>query len=80
MDKDIRVVIVQDGDLYFAQCLEVNIAAQGTTRDEAMERLRIAFNAEARERGETIFDLGPAPEEYVRMYESEPTRHHLQVA
>jgi predicted RNase H-like HicB family nuclease len=33
----------KEGDWYVAQCLEVDVASQGTTESEAMENLREAL-------------------------------------
>ncbi len=33
----------QEGDSYMAQCLEVDVASQGETQDEALENLREAL-------------------------------------
>ncbi|RWC13942.1 MAG: hypothetical protein E5W53_05330 [Mesorhizobium sp.] len=73
MDKTaIRLVVFKDGDHYIAQALEVDIAAQGDTPEEASRRLGIALNAEARDakaEGRNLLDLGPAPETVRVLYE-----------
>ena len=35
--------VVQEGDWYVAQCLEVDVASQGTTQAEALDNLREAL-------------------------------------
>ena len=35
--------LVQEGDWYVAQCLEVDVASQGTTAAEALDNLREAL-------------------------------------
>lgn len=65
--QDIRVIVLKDDGLYFAQCLEVDVAAQGATPEEAIARLKNVLNAEAEElrnKGRSLKDIGPAPEPY----------------
>ena len=74
MERPIRVVVFRDGDLYIAQCIEVDIGAQGKSVDEAMKRVRIAINAESREaaaNGKDLFDIGPAPSAFHAMFQSD---------
>lgn len=68
----IRVVVFEDGDHFIAQALEVDVAAQGRTADEASRRLEAALAAENRDAqsvGRTIFDIGPAPDAIRVLYE-----------
>ncbi len=72
MAEQFRVIVLKDAGVYVAQCLEVDVSAQGATPDEAMQRLGIAFRAEVREakqNGKSIMDIGPAPASYSAMYE-----------
>lgn len=83
MAEQIRVIVLKDEDVYVAQCLEIDIAAQGRTADEAMARLRIAFRAEladAKENGRSIEDIGPAPEAFSMMYDSNVVERTALVA
>jgi hypothetical protein len=69
----IRVIVFKDGDLYIAQALEVDIAAQGPSPEEASRRLGVALDAEAREAekaGRDWFEIGPAPEAMRVLYEN----------
>ena len=43
MTQNFNAVIVKEGDWYVAQCLEVDVASQGKTEDEAMENLNEAL-------------------------------------
>ncbi|MFN6963540.1 MAG: type II toxin-antitoxin system HicB family antitoxin [Pyrinomonadaceae bacterium] len=43
MTMDFNAVIVKEGDWYVAQCLELDIASQGETEDEAMANLNEAL-------------------------------------
>jgi len=77
MDRTIRVVVFRDGDRYIAQALEVDIAAQGPSPEEASRRLETALSAEAREaeaEGRDLFDIGPAPETIRVLYEDRVVR------
>ena len=70
--RTIRVVIFPDGDMFIAQALEVDIAAQGRTPDEARRRLVLAVNSEqsdADKEGKNLFDIGPAPASVQALYE-----------
>jgi hypothetical protein len=70
----VRVVVFKDGDHYVAQALEVDIAAQGASPEEASRRLGVVLDAEAREakaEGRDLFDIGPAPETMRVLYENQ---------
>ena len=73
MQHTYRVVGLKDGDVFVAQVLEVDVSAQGRSFDEALERLKLALNAEGREAeasGRDIYDLlGPAPKMFHDLYE-----------
>ena len=76
MDRTaIRVVVFKDGAKFVAQALEVDVAAQGETPEEASRRLDIALEAEARDAkaaGRELFDvIGPAPETMRVLYENQ---------
>ena len=43
MKKDFSVTIWQEDEWYIAQCLEVDVASQGGTEEEAIENLRDAL-------------------------------------
>lgn len=63
--KHLSVVVFKDSGCYIAQAIEVDIAAQGRTPEEALNRLGVAVNVERREAeeaGRDMFDIGPAPE------------------
>lgn len=83
MAEQIRVIVLKDEDVYVAQCLEIDIAAQGKTADEALARLRVAFKAEladAMECGRSIKDIGPAPDAFAMMYDSNVVERTALVA
>ncbi|MGR9312144.1 type II toxin-antitoxin system HicB family antitoxin [Rhizobium leguminosarum] len=83
MAEQIRVIVLQDDGVFVAQCLEVDIAAQGKTAEEAMARLKLAFNAEvreAKESGRSLMDIGPAPEAFAMMYGSKVVERTALVA
>lgn len=43
MKKDMSMVVWKEGDWFVAQCLDIDIASQGETEDEAIENLRDAL-------------------------------------
>jgi predicted RNase H-like HicB family nuclease len=43
MRRTFTAVLTKEGDWFVAQCLEVDIASQGHTADEAMDNLREAL-------------------------------------
>ena len=43
MIQNFNAVIVKEGDWYIAQCLEVDVASQGETEDEALKNLNEAL-------------------------------------
>lgn len=71
MAEQLRVLILKDGDVFVAQCLEIDIAAQGHTEGEAIARLRAALMAElecAKEAGKSLADIGPAPKHFEMLF------------
>jgi hypothetical protein len=63
--KTLRAVVYREGDLYVAQCLECDIAAQAADLDSVLDRLDLTIEAECalrRERNEKPFEcFTPAP-------------------
>ena len=43
MKKELNAVVSQEGDWFVAQCLDVDVASQGETEEEALENLRDAL-------------------------------------
>jgi len=43
MTQDFNAAIIKEGDWYVAQCLEVDVASQGETEDEAVKNLNEAL-------------------------------------
>jgi hypothetical protein len=71
MSKPLRVVVFKDAGMFVAQCLEIDIAAQGSTEAEAAMRLNAVFKAEvaeAKQKGIDIEEIGPAPAEFHAAY------------
>lgn len=74
MSKPLRVIVFKDGDIFVAQCLEIDISAQGSTEAEAAMRLNAVFvdeMAAAKASGLTLEDIGPAPESFHSAYKIE---------
>jgi predicted RNase H-like HicB family nuclease len=43
MKKDMSFVVWQEGEWFIAQCLDVDVASQGYSEDEAVDSLRDAL-------------------------------------
>jgi predicted RNase H-like HicB family nuclease len=43
MTRNFNAVIIKEGEWYVAQCLDVDVASQGKTEDEAMKNLNEAL-------------------------------------
>jgi predicted RNase H-like HicB family nuclease len=43
MTRDFNAVISKEGDWYIAQCLEIDVASQGETEDDALRNLNEAL-------------------------------------
>jgi predicted RNase H-like HicB family nuclease len=74
MANPLRVVILKDGDIFVAQCLEYDVAAQGKTEEQAIKRLKACLRAEeeiAAAEGRELSDIGPAPEAFHAVYDSD---------
>lgn len=71
-DNVIRVVQFREGSWYVAQCLDVDIAAQGKTEDDLfyqLSRILVGRVLAAEDLGVNPFDaLPPAPKRYWDMY------------
>lgn len=66
MDK-LDVVLIDDGNVHIAQCLQYDIAAQGDTIDDAKRAFEYAVAAEIGymlATGRTLADLPAAPRCY----------------
>lgn len=54
MKKKFNAIIWQEDDWYIAQCLEVDVASQGKSREEALKNLREALELHFEEPRATI--------------------------
>ena len=43
MKRQFSASITREGDWYIAQCIQVDVASQGTTEDDALDNLRDAL-------------------------------------
>ena len=72
----VRVLLLQDGDTWVAQCLEYDIGTQAPTLDLLQTRFDAVFNAECRHRierfGNPFKGLDPAPDLYQDMWDRAP--------
>ena len=68
-DPLMRVVITKEGDKFVGQVLEHDICSQGATIDQLMDRLGLTIELERQERGGTLADIAPAPDEFHKIWE-----------
>ena len=83
MTEALRVIVLKDGDVYVAQCLEVDISAQGRSEDEAMSRLKAVLHAECEEAaaaGRDVMSIGPAPFHFRTLYNADVVQRTKLVA
>lgn len=68
----LNVLIFQQGPFWVAQCLEHDINSQGTSIDQALDRLEcilsISMEIDAEENKEPLKDIPPAPAKYMKMF------------
>lgn len=62
MKRKFAVSITRDGDWYVAQALEVDVASQGETEQEALDNIREALE---------LYFEPPAPERVPKIYQVE---------
>lgn len=70
MASPVNILLIEDGDLFVAQCLEYDIAAQGRSKEEVLKRFRAAFKAEMAEAKERGVEIGPAPKLFHAIYKA----------
>lgn len=67
------VLCVQKSGYWFAQCLDHNIAAEGSTLEEARENWAELFESHLRVakklKREPFTDIGEVPEKYIELHE-----------
>ncbi len=54
MKASFTAVVWQEGDLFVAQCLEVDVASQGRTEEEAIDNLKEALELYLEDAGEVV--------------------------
>ena len=84
---ELRVVVLKDGEVYVAQCLELDISAQASDLKSLRHRMNAAIDAErdyANATGKSLDDIGKAPKHFFDMWEkawgSERTSVDLRLA
>ena len=80
----IRVVVIRDGDMWAAQCLEYDIGAQAASVNALMDRLACAIDAERAESeersgGEAIAGIPKAPKRFRDLRENGAARLELRL-
>ena len=73
MAQNHKIVAYPEGNSWIAQALEVDIAAQGLSLNDAIRRLRCTIELERAHtlavHGEAFHGIGPAPERFLEMAE-----------
>lgn len=72
--EHLRVVVFREGDVYIAQCLEIDIATQAPDIIDLIERLSLTIDAECAlslELGKQPFEgIAPAPNYFHSLWEN----------
>lgn len=67
----LSVLLHRDGDAWFAQCLQFDVAAQGRTPEEARQRFLTTLTEQIlldlRDSKPPLTHLGPAPNRYIEL-------------
>ena len=73
-ENHIRVIVFREGDVYVAQCLEYDIAAQAATIEGVIDRLELTLDAEfayCEESSKKPHEsISPAPNYYHNLWEA----------
>jgi len=73
MLERIRAIVFLDSGQWVAQCIEVDVAAQGSNLDEAVQRLEAVLLSEAeftqQRHGQAFAGIDPAPAYYEEMWQ-----------
>ena len=73
--QNIRLLLMQEGNWWVAQCLEFDIAAQAKTMLDAISEFKLVWTGRIRAceiEGADPFDLPQAPEFYWKAFEKAP--------
>lgn len=90
--ENLRVIVYRDGDVYVAQCIEHDIATQGSDIPAVLERLDLTIDAEcamSKDKGAKPFENIPcAPNYFHRLWDKRsltlthvemPVGHHFKM-
>lgn len=64
-DRELRIVVLKEGDMFVAQCLEFDICTQGPDLETLRSRMDCLLSIELNE-GQAI---DPAPERFHKMWD-----------
>lgn len=70
--ESIRVVVVREGDLWVAQCLEYDICVQADDLKDISGRLDVALRLESEVREGDLSQIGHAPQYFQDLWEQCP--------
>ena len=73
-----KILLLKENDAWIAQCLDVDINAQGKTKQEAMENLEKEFRSyiylSKKYETKPFNGIGKAPDYYFKLYEGTEKR------
>jgi len=73
-----RAVIFEEGDIWIAQCIDLDINAQGKTVKAAADNLALTIRADLQHCDENGLNpaeiIGPAPDHYRNLWDETPSR------
>ena len=71
--KTLRIVAFQEGDVWIAQCVELDLCVQGKDLAQAQRRMSALITLEAayttEKHGEAFRGIDPAPDYFAAMFE-----------
>lgn len=74
MSDQLRILVIKDGDMLVAQCLEYDICTQAASFGDLQERMDVLLDLEARaglkETGAEFGHVEVAPDEFHKMWDS----------
>lgn len=66
--EKIRVVLIEEGGAWVAQCLEVDVRVQASDLDDVAGRLEVALRLESEAHDGDFSKIGPAPQYFQEMW------------
>ncbi|MGD1926357.1 MAG: hypothetical protein ACFB03_19550 [Paracoccaceae bacterium] len=74
MSDELRILVIKEGDVFVAQCLEYDICTQANSFGEVERRMDVLLGLECRaglnETGSEFGHIDAAPDEFHKMWDS----------